>query len=221
MAVNSGILKIENKAITSITSHERCIIEDGCQLSEMIEKNGSNVCKNNIHNFIELFVIEIFEWFGKEIKENLSQNLAKTIYQNYYWLKIAELKLFVEKIKAGNWKQIHGMSPAVLMERLNDFCLESMNIRENKANEIQKLSPNFLNENGAIIANLLEVTFKKLNKKSRDYEGKFIDNSEKEKNEFAIKWLKENNIEEKLAMEWFSLFMKRKKLKKKESNEQL
>ena len=40
MAVNSGLLKIENKAITSITSHERCIIEDGCQLSEMIEKIG-------------------------------------------------------------------------------------------------------------------------------------------------------------------------------------
>ena len=133
MAVNSGILKIENKAITSITSHERCIIEDGCQLSEMIEKIGDNVCKNNIHNFIELFVIEIFEWFGKEIKENLSQNLAKTIYQNYYWLKIAELKLFVEKIKAGNWKQIHGMSPAVLMERLGEFAGESMQIREDNA----------------------------------------------------------------------------------------
>jgi hypothetical protein len=155
MAVNSGLLKIENKAITGVTSHQRCIIEDGYQLSEMIEKIGDKVCKNNVHNFIELFVIEIFEWFGKEIKENMSQNLAKKIHENYYFLKIAEFKLFVERIKSGHWKQVHGMSPAVLMERLNDFALESMNHRESLAANSKQNTGNFLAENGELIAEKL------------------------------------------------------------------
>lgn len=79
----------------------------------MIVKSEDVVDKTNCYRLIELFVIEVFEWFGKDIPIALIQSLAKTIYQNYYWLRIAELKLFVEKIKAGNWKQIHGMSAAV------------------------------------------------------------------------------------------------------------
>ena len=62
--------------------------------------------------------------------------MAKTIYQNYYWLRIAELKLFIEKIKAGNWKQIHGMSPAVLMGTSWRICQRSMQIREDNAKEL-------------------------------------------------------------------------------------
>lgn len=127
------MLKISNEIITIATSHEACIIEDENQLSSMIVKNEDIADKTNCYKLIELFVIEIFEWFGKDISIALIQSLAKTIYQNYYWLRIAELKLFVEKIKAGNWKQIHGMSPAVLMERLGEFANESMQIREDNA----------------------------------------------------------------------------------------
>lgn len=132
-AINNGLLKISNEIITIATSHEACIIEDENQLSSMIVKNEDIADKTNCYKLIELFVIEIFEWFGKDISIALIQSLAKTIYQNYYWLRIAELKLFVEKIKAGNWKQIHGMSPAVLMERLGEFANESMQIREDNA----------------------------------------------------------------------------------------
>lgn len=127
------MLKISNEIITIATSHEACIIEDENQLSSMIVKNEDVADKTNCYRLIELFVIEVFEWFGKEISIALIQSLAKTIYQNYYWLRIAELKLFIEKIKAGNWKQIHGMSPAVLMERLGEFANESMQIREDNA----------------------------------------------------------------------------------------
>jgi len=132
-AINNGLLRISNEIITIATSHEACIIEDGNQLSSMIVKNEDIADKTNCYRLIELFVIEVFEWFGKEIPITLIQSLAKTIYQNYYWLRIAELKLFVEKVKAGNWKQIHGMSPAVLMERLGEFAGESMQIREDIA----------------------------------------------------------------------------------------
>ena len=132
-AINNGLLRISNDVITIATSHEACIIEDENQLSSMIVKSEDVVDKTNCYRLIELFVIEVFEWFGKDIPIALIQSLAKTIYQNYYWLRIAELKLFVEKIKAGNWKQIHGMSAAVLMERLGEFANESMKIREDNA----------------------------------------------------------------------------------------
>lgn len=211
--INDGKLKISNQIITIATSHEACIVEDINQLTSLIIKNGEITDKSECYKLIELFIIEVFEWFGKEISIALIQSLSKTVYQNYYWLRISELKLFVEKIKAGTWKQMHGMTPAVFMERLNDFCLESMNIRENKAREAQKLSPNFLTENGAIVANLLEVTYDKLNKTNIKYKGINLSSKEKKDNDFCIKWLKENNIEENLSIDWYSLFLKRKEIK--------
>ena len=227
MAVNSGLLKIENKAITGVTSHQRCIIEDGYQLSEMIEKIGDKVCKNNVHNFIELFVIEIFEWFGKEIKENMSQNLAKKIHENYYFLKIAEFKLFVERIKSGHWKQVHGMSPAVLMERLNDFALESMNHRESLAANSKQNTGNFLAENGELISEKFMPVFfrvkqnidnKKLSKlaisqieeKKRSQKDFWKTHDWFSENKLCYEWLENQKASQFVKLGWYQMFLLRK-----------
>ncbi len=218
MAVNSGLLKIENKAITGVTSHQRCIIEDGYQLSEMIEKIGDKVCKNNVHNFIELFVIEIFEWFGKEIKENMSQNLAKKIHENYYFLKIAEFKLFVERIKSGHWKQVHGMSPAVLMERLNDFALESMNHRESLAANSKQNTGNFLAENGELIAEKLMPVFVRV-KELEISKSEIEKQSQKDfwkthkwfsENKLCYEWLEKQKASQFVKLGWYQMFLLRK-----------
>ena len=220
MAVNSGLLKIENKAITGVTSHQRCIIEDGYQLSEMIEKIGDKVCKNNVHNFIELFVIEIFEWFGKEIKENMSQNLAKKIHENYYFLKIAEFKLFVERIKSGHWKQVHGMSPAVLMERLNDFALESMNHRESLAANSKQNTGNFLAENGELIAEKfmpvfvrvkeLEISKSEINKEIQKESWKT--HKWFSENRMCYEWLEKQKASQFVKLGWYQIFLLRKQI---------
>ena len=220
MAVNSGLLKIENKAITGVTSHQRCIIEDGYQLSEMIEKIGDKVCKNNVHNFIELFVIEIFEWFGKEIKENMSQNLAKKIHENYYFLKIAEFKLFVERIKSGHWKQVHGMSPAVLMERLNDFALESMNHRESLAANSKQNTGNFLAENGELIAEKLMPVFIRVKELeiSKSEINKEIQNESWKthkwfsENRMCYEWLEKQKASQLVKLGWYQIFLLRKQI---------
>ena len=218
MAVNSGLLKIENKAITGVTSHQRCIIEDGYQLSEMIEKIGDKVCKNNVHNFIELFVIEIFEWFGKEIKENMSQNLAKKIHENYYFLKIAEFKLFVERIKSGHWKQVHGMSPAVLMERLNDFALESMNHRESLAANSKQNTGNFLAENGELIAEKFMPVFVRV-KELAISKSEIEKQSQKDfwkthkwfsENKLCYEWLEKQKESQFIKLGWYQMFLLRK-----------
>jgi len=220
MAVNSGLLKIENKAITGVTSHQRCIIEDGYQLSEMIEKIGDKVCKNNVHNFIELFVIEIFEWFGKEIKENMSQNLAKKIHENYYFLKIAEFKLFVERIKSGHWKQVHGMSPAVLMERLNDFALESMNHRESLAANSKQNTGNFLAENGELISEKLMPVFIRVKELeiSKSEINKEIQNESWKthkwfsENRMCYEWLEKQKASQLVKLGWYQIFLLRKQI---------
>ena len=220
MAVNSGLLKIENKAITGVTSHQRCIIEDGYQLSEMIEKIGDKVCKNNVHNFIELFVIEIFEWFGKEIKENMSQNLAKKIHENYYFLKIAEFKLFVERIKSGHWKQVHGMSPAVLMERLNDFALESMNHRESLAANSKQNTGNFLAENGELIAEKFMPVFVRV-KELEISKSEIEKQSQKDfwkthkwfsENKLCYEWLEKQKTSQFVKLGWYQKFLLRKQI---------
>jgi hypothetical protein len=226
MAVNSGLLKIENKAITGVTSHERCIVEDSCQLSEMIEKNGSNVCKNNIHNFIELFIIEIFEWFGKEIKENLSQNLAKTIYENYYFLKIAEFKLFVEKMKSGHWKQVHNLSPAVIMERLHEFVVESMNIREQIVKNNTGNERSFLAENGELISGKLMPVFLRVNEIKNNTKlaiSKIEDKKRSQKdfwkthdwfseNKLCYEWLEKQKESQFIKLGWYQIFLLRKQI---------
>ena len=220
MAVNSGLLKIENKAITGVTSHERCIIEDGYQLSEMIEKIGDKVCKNNIHNFIELFVIEIFEWFGKEIKENLSQNLAKTIYENYYFLKISEFKLFVEKMKSGHWKQVHNLSPAVIMERLHEFVIDSMNIRERIAKNNNANERSFLSENGELISEKLMPVFIRVKELeiSKSEINKEIQNESWKthkwfsENRMCYEWLEKQKASQLVKLGWYQIFLLRKQI---------
>ena len=124
------LIKVGGSNINISTSQELCIREDNYQISSLIIKNNGSVDKTNCYKLIELFVIEIFEWFGKEIRIEIIQNLAQTIYRNYYWLRLSEIKLFVEKIKGGYWQQMHNMSPAVLMERLADFAESSMTLRE-------------------------------------------------------------------------------------------
>ena len=123
-------ITVKGEVITNATPHEYCIIEDKNQLSSLVKKSDGIVDKSKILKLIELYIIEIFEWFSKDIKPEMIQNLSETIYRNYWWFKIAEFKLFVEKIKSGHWKQVHNISPAVIMERLADFSKESMDLRE-------------------------------------------------------------------------------------------
>lgn len=215
--ISIGSLTISNKALTSATPHDACIMEDENQLSTMLVKlpDGSND-KTNIHKFIELFVIEIFEWFGKEISTNLSQDLAKKIYADFYWLKIAELKLFVERIKGGHWKQVHSMSPAVLMERLNNFALESMNIRESIGKS--KTEPTFLSENGDVISSKFKNTVEKLTEKVRESEKKKAEkklekipiNEWHKQNEMCMEWLKKTEGADGDKIIWYNMFLLRK-----------
>jgi hypothetical protein len=125
-----NLVRVGGSNISISTAQELCIREDNYQISSLIVKSGDVPDKTNCYKLIELFVIEIFEWFGKEIRIELIQSLAQTIYKNYYWLRLSELKLFVERVKGGHWQQMHNMSPAVLMERLADFAESSMTLRE-------------------------------------------------------------------------------------------
>lgn len=215
--ISIGSLTISNKALTSATPHDACIMEDENQLSKMLVKlpDGSND-KTNIHKFIELFVIEIFEWFGKEISTNLTQDLAKKIYADFYWLKIAELKLFVERIKGGHWRQVHSMSPAVLMERLNTFALESMNIRESIGTN--KNEPTFLSENGDLIYSKFKPIVEKLSEKIKEEEKRKAEKKAEKKpltlwhkeNEMCMEWLKQTEGADHDKIIWYNMFLLRK-----------
>lgn len=212
--INEGLLKISGSEITIATLHEDCIIQDENQLSAMVLKVGNVVDKANAQKLIELFVIEVFEWFGKEISIQQIQSLGKIIYQNYWWLKIAELKLFVEKLKAGHWKQVHGMSPAVLMERLGEFAKDSMNIREQIGPGRQNLDPNFIAQYGEVVSEKLLPIYNRLNEKIEETKkpAKVKENSNNwhRENEFCTKWLKENEVEPDVALQWYGMFLLRK-----------
>lgn len=148
-------LKIAGSEITVYTSQENCIREDILQLSSFVVrefetvtepyeftvgkflKKGTitktvpkNVDTTDLFKFLGLMILDVFDFFGKEISKSNLQSMAGLIYKNYYWLKFSEFKLFVEKMKGGHWQQVHNMSPAVFMERLKMFSDESFEIRE-------------------------------------------------------------------------------------------
>lgn len=211
--INSGLLRISGCKITSYTNHEACIIEDENQLSMMISKMENDIDKTRAYKLIELFIIEVFEWFGKEISIQQIQSLGKIIYQNYWWLKIAELKLFVEKLKAGHWKQVHGMSPAVLMERLQDFAKDSMNIREQIGPGRQNLEPNFIAQYGEVVSEKLLPIYDRLSEKNEEKPAKVKENSNKwhRENEWCLEWVKSQEAEEFIKLSWYQIFLLRKK----------
>lgn len=167
-----------------------------------------------------MFVIEIFEWFGKEISISLIKSLSKTIYENYYWFKISEFKLFVEKIKAGQWKQIHGLSPAVLMERLNDFALDSMNLRESLAVNSKQNTGNFLAENGELIAEKfmpvfvrvkeLEISKSEINKEIQNESWKT--HKWFSENRMCYEWLEKQKASQLVKLGWYQIFLLRKQI---------
>ncbi len=216
--LNDLVVNGENISIS--TPHEFCIKEDKNQLSSLVKKVDDSVDKTKVLKLIELYIIEIFEWFGKETKVEIIQSLAATIYRNYYWLKLTELKLFVEKIKSGQWKQIHSLSAAVIMERLADFADESMNLREQigdrefvqhedkMSDEVKVLFNQFAQEMAAKYIPDESKTEQEL----RDEIHKHADktNTWHRENEFCMKWLRDNKVFEQVAIHWYMLFLKRK-----------
>ena len=220
--MNNGILKVNNDIITIETMHNDCIMQDENQLSSLIKNNNGEIDKQNCYNLIELFITEIFEWFGKEISISLIKSLAITIYQNYYWLRIAEFKLFVEKIKAGHWKQMHNFTAAVFTERLKEFSEESIIIRENIAQQNKIKEGEIFGENAEIISNILQKTIDKINltiekrNKERWIERqKIIEKTEQKniwqnENTFCFNWLNSIEEDDNLKLQWYNLFLKRK-----------
>jgi hypothetical protein len=148
-------IKISGFEVVATTSQELCITKDDLQLSSLVVRKIETVSESvevvvgrfigkgiiekpktiDVNNskliiMIELMIGSVFEWFGKDLSSDHSKSLANKIYENYWWLKLSELKLFCERLKSGYWKQMHNMTPAVFMERLIDFAEDSMDIRE-------------------------------------------------------------------------------------------
>lgn len=124
-------IKINEEPITAFTNHLKCITQHNTAISGLVVKNqGYAPDYSKCHALIELILIEIFEWFGNDISINTIKVLAKTVYQNYYWLRLTELKLFAEKMKSGSYgKQYGHLTPAAIMEKLAEFSAESTELR--------------------------------------------------------------------------------------------
>lgn len=241
--LNLSELQISGRKITAYTSQEDCIREDKSQLSSLIKTKKETIKEeieytvgrfkkkatleklvvteidnSEILAIIELEVIEIFEWFGKDIKHSLSKSTAEMIYNNYYWLKLSELKLFTEKMKNGNWEQKHNLSPAVLMERLKDFANDSMNIREQMSDmAVEKNKDVFIPLSDDQKKLFTEFANKLANNNSgqKSETEKLHRNSAQtiqyfKENNFCYEWLEKQNIPKEEKHKWYQLFLIRK-----------
>ncbi len=79
---------------------------------------------------IEAFVLKITSFYGVVYDEIQLSELVAEAYKGYYWMSLAEWKLFEEKIRSGAFgKQYHKLSPAVLMDHLGTFALSCEDAR--------------------------------------------------------------------------------------------
>lgn len=124
-------IKISGSNINLHTQHLNCITDFDTPISALVVRNGEKTDITLCNEVIEVYLIELFEWFGRDISIQMIKSLAKTIYQNYYWLRLTELKLFFEKFKGGDFgKEFHKLNPAIVMSHMGEFANESLELRE-------------------------------------------------------------------------------------------
>lgn len=235
---------INSNAINVYTSHEDLIKKDELQLSSLVvsefETKKENyevvvgkfksvgtkiyqvvksVNNENILRIIRLMVLDIFSFYGREISEQNLKSTSDLIYRNYYWLRISEFRLFVERMKGGYYTLVHNLSPAVLMERLKSFSDESLELRT-QIGEIKEKSvevtDSMTNEQKVKFSILLKDLANKIESKQNAKESEYLHrNAEATKkyhyeNEFCMKWLRENGVSEKVAIQWYHMFLIRR-----------
>ena len=235
---------IDSNSITVYTNHSELIKNDECQLSSMViteyetkkepyevvvgkfKSVGTktfqvvkSVNNESIIKIIKIMVLDIFSFYGREITENNLKSISDSIYKNYYWLKLSEFRLFIERMKGGYFQQMHNLSPAVFMERLKTFADESLELRTEiggiKQNIIEP-TQSMTDEQKAKFSLLMKELATKIERKQNAKVSEYLHrNAEATKkyhseNEFCMKWLRENGVSEKVAIQWYHMFLIRK-----------
>lgn len=72
----------------------------------------------------QYFIADIFEFCGISVSEMQILECGKLAYGEAYWITLAELKLFVVSVKTGHYRSHKNLSPALLMENLQDYVAE-------------------------------------------------------------------------------------------------
>jgi len=254
------LMKINGSEITAFTNQENCIREDKLQLSSFVVtefeeitepyefmvgkflKKGTvtkkvvkgEVDKRDLLQLLKLSVLDVFNFYGREISSENIKSISELIYKNYYWLKLSEFKLFIEKMKSGHWQQVHNLSPAVFMERLKQFSDESHEIREMIAETLSK-EEKYRNEQEkdkpiniplteaqrTEFSTLLKELANKIDKNEMQkntnniHKNGYETNLYHKQNEFCLNWLtSQNELIKKASQDerslWFELFKIRK-----------
>lgn len=97
-------------------------------LSALVVKRDGIADKSQCYQFIEIIILLLNEYFGAKWSDITIKDCAQSIYTDYYYLTIADLKLFMKKAKAvefekerkifGEWK------PSLLMAWIDIFSGE-------------------------------------------------------------------------------------------------
>lgn len=93
---------------------------------------------------IEVAIAMLAEFFGQDFSELQIKETAKLIYDNWYWLDVAEFKVAIDRIKTQHYEKLYGkFSPAYIMEVFQRLSQESIVARETESfgdyDQIKKL----------------------------------------------------------------------------------
>ena len=106
--------------VYALGTPEICVINKG----EANTENGITVFEETIVNILDYFNVE---WKLMQIRE-----CAEIAFSEYYWLQFAELKQFVLKLKAGDYREVYSLTkiaPDSLLKCLSLYASEAMDLR--------------------------------------------------------------------------------------------
>lgn len=113
------------------TSIEKVLESDSKALS-LIKKENT---QESALAFIKAFILDLNDFLNVKEKMNAKQidQTAEIIFANYYYLKVADLKLFFNKIKMGDYGVLYRIDGQLILSFLKIYTSDRMSIAEEKS----------------------------------------------------------------------------------------
>ena len=114
----------------------RCFVGEAPELARVKITYGENICKL----WLTVQLTELNSFCGMKSNPDISQinSLASVIMTNYYFLKVTEIMVFLQKFKAGNYGSFYGtFDPIIITTALKKFIEERSYLIDKFKNEIE------------------------------------------------------------------------------------
>lgn len=83
---------------------------------------------------VEASLSLLADFFAAQFSDLQLEEMARLIYDNFYWLDVVEFKIAIDRVKIQHYERVFGkLSPGYILDVFQRVSAESMNARENQS----------------------------------------------------------------------------------------